>query len=220
MSGKVVLAGACLALASALGARAQSQGPARIDATTLALHWLAGRFAMPITCERADGTRVDVEESVTIKPAPEQGSSTFKATFFGIDVADARRCYTLVDPELPDRRGVLYFTFRSLGRPDLGTRDFRLQLETGALDYPVQSGSLRIRPLGAPAEAARVVDFAGAAGALEVRMLQPGSDGWRVLSGGRGEPLPAANARRRLEFRVQHAGEPALHGYYQEVARR
>ncbi len=213
------LALAALAVPCA-GVRAQYQPPLKVDATTLALHWIAGRFAMPVTCRRADGSTVEVEESVTIRPAPEQGSSIFKATFFGIEVADAQRCYNLVLPELADRRGTLYITFRSMQRSDLGVRDFRLMLEDGALDYHVRDGTLRIRPVGAADEEARVVSFAGGRGELAVRVLAPTSDGWKLLSRFRGQPVARDDPRRRLEFSIQDDRTPALQGYYLETARR
>jgi hypothetical protein len=218
MRGRLLSAVALLALCAA-PAGAQT-GPSRVDETTLALYWISGRFAMPVTCDRADGSTVDVEEAVTIRPAPERGESTFKATFFGIDVADARRCYNLVLSDLPDRRGVIYLTFRSFGRPDLGTRDFRLRLEDGVLDYPVQDGKLHVRPIGGEEDAARVVDFGGGKGALRVHLLSPTSDGWRLLSRFRGEPVAREDPRRRLQFELSEEGEPALRGYYLETARR
>jgi hypothetical protein len=214
------IVGLGLATLLASGSQAQSEAPVKADATTLGLYWIAGRFTMPVTCQLADGATVDVEEAVAIKPAPEAGSAAFKATFFGIDVTDARRCYNLVLKDLPDRRGVFYFTLRSLNRADFGMRDFRQMLEDGTLDYHVQRGSLRIRAVGAPEAEAQVVDFSGGRGSFLVRVLTPSSDGWRLLSRYRGQPVPAADKRRRLEFNLAREDQPALHGYYLETASR
>ena len=45
----------------------------RISATALASHWMAGRYIMPVTCLRTDGTRVEVESAVVVKPDSVEG---------------------------------------------------------------------------------------------------------------------------------------------------
>ena len=156
----LALAGLLLLLTStALGQR-DVRLPSGLDATTLALEWVTGRYRMPVTCLRSDGSRIELEEAIVIRRAPEHGDiRTLKLTFFGIDAPNISRCYNLVTPNIPDRRGTLYVTFRSVSRADTGPKDFRRRLESGELRYPIQGGQLRQREFGDEPSLARAVKF-------------------------------------------------------------
>ncbi len=198
-----------------------AQAPPHIDATTLALRWILGRFQMPLTCLREDGSRIQVEEAVVIRTT--QDPRLAKATFFGVDVADATRCYNVVERNLPDRRGVLYLTYRWHVRPDLGTSDFRRALASGPLRYTIERGTLRQRPIGTAEGPVSVVEFEGAGAELVVSDVARGSDGDKLL----GTPRTSAAGKgrrsrvpRRFVIEIQGHKDFSFRGYFLEDERR
>ncbi len=215
---------ACLAvlflLCAAAPSRAQYIPPPHADETHATLNWLIGRWRMPVTCELEDGRRVNLEEAIVVRPAAEDANGrTVRATFFGIDVRGARRCFNLTRSEIPDRRGVLYLTFVSQGRPDLGLTRLRQNLETGELAYHITRGRLQIRPVGAPPDATIPLDFQGKDAALRVRVLRSSSDGFRMLES-LARDDPAANRLRRVRFSIEGLEPSPFQGDYLETARR
>ncbi len=211
----LALAGLLLLLTStALGQR-DVRLPSGVDATTLALEWITGRYRMPITCLRSDGTRIELEEAIVIRRAPEHGHiRTLKLTFFGIDAPNISRCYNLVTPDIPDRRGTLYATFRSASRGDTGSKDFRRRLESGELRYPIQSGQLRQREFGDAPSQARTVKFSRRGIDLVVRTIQGGSDADKLLAPYAKRETRTRYRSRRFEFEIQGPDEFAFRGYF------
>jgi len=186
------------------------------DATTIALQWVTGRFRMPVTCIRKDGSRIELEEALVIRPAPEHGgNTTLKATFFGIDAANVSRCYNLVTPRIPDRRGILYLTFRSHERPDLGIKDFQRRLREGALHYPIRAGQLRERGFGEEKQQSRTIKFSRRGINLIIRPIHHGSDADKLLSRYT-EGKPALRQARRFELEIQGPDEFGYRGYFIE----
>jgi len=210
-------AGLLLLLAStALGQR-DARLLASMDATTLALEWVTGRYRMPVTCLRSDGSRIELEEAIVIRRAPEHGNiRTLKLTFFGIDASDISRCYNLLIPDIPDRRGTLYATFRSAARGDLGPKDFRRRLESGELRYPIQGGQLRQREFGDEPSQARTVKFSRRGIDLVVRTIHGGSDADKLLAPYAKRGTSTRRRIRRFEFEIQGPDEFAFHGYFIE----
>src|SRR6516164_5310544 len=63
----------------------------------VAIAFLEGRYTSPVTCKRADGSSVEIPVSIVFKEAPEAGGGDIgKMTFFGVDIADAAYCYSLI----------------------------------------------------------------------------------------------------------------------------
>ncbi len=176
--------------------------PVHATAQDAALWWISGRFRMPVTCLRKDGSTVQLEEAVVFRSNPTRGRSAIKATFFGIEGKDLERCYNLVDQDIPDRRGVLYMHFRAHTRLDYGLTDFRRLNRDGALTYHVNSGKLRVRKIGAAADEADLIDFGTGGHPVELTQITPGSDAAKLLTvydSGEQE----GRARRRFSFKFQ-----------------
>ena len=213
----LALAGLLLLLTStALGQR-DVRLPSGLDATTLALEWVTGRYRMPVTCLRSDGSRIELEEAIVIRRAPEHGDiRTLKLTFFGIDAPNISRCYNLVTPNIPDRRGTLYVTFRSASRADTGPKDFRRRLESGELRYPIQGGQLRQREFGDEPSLARAVKFSRRGIDLVVRTINDGSDADKLLAPYAKRETRTRYRSRRFEFEIQGPDEFAFRGYFIE----
>jgi hypothetical protein len=190
----------------------------KYDVAELAQRWISGRFIMPVSCTREDGSLVTVQQAVAIRPAPERGGSryTLRATFFGIDVADATHCYNLADSSLPDRRGVIFFHMRTRHRPDMGMTDFRHLMDDGQLTYQISDGKLTSRPIGAPEAEPEVVTYRGAGASITIRVMRLGENGFKALAD-LAPPNPQLNARvRRLEFRVEHPESGTFHSFFMD----
>lgn len=181
------LALACLT-AGAPPARAQDdeyRPPIKATESDLALAFLAGRYSMPITCKKTDGSVVELEDSISFKPAPDAGGEkALKVTFFGVDVADAAYCYNLVERRIVDRRGTIFVHYRSHNREDLGMSDFRRAASRGPLTYNAHRGELRVRGIGTdsghPGEGELAFD--GGDSKLVVDTIAPSSDGAKLLA--------------------------------------
>ncbi len=183
---------ALLSLALALlpaGARAQGeseyQKPAHMNADEVAILFLSGRYIMPVTCKLLDGSQIEVEDSVVVKGAPEQGGGKLlKATFYGIQVENADYCYTSVDRHVVNRRGVLYLHFRSRNRPEYGLADFRRMASAGPLTYNAHRGELEVREIGveAGAQPPRVLSFDGGESRVVVEGIPAGTDGAKLVT--------------------------------------
>jgi hypothetical protein len=202
----IVLAGSLLA-AAPLGAQEMQSDTPQIDETTVALSWLRGRFLRPVTCMREDGTRVDLEEAMVIRPSTARsGMPVLRVTFFGIDLASAEKCFNLVEREIPDRRGVLYLTYRSRRRTDTGMADFKRTIKGRELRYHVVDEEFRIRPVGQPDIEPRVIRFGKGDYPLLVRPILPHSDGAKLLEQYRDDDN-GPDPRRRLRFELEGPDE-------------
>lgn len=190
-----------LAIQPSPAAAQQQRGP-ELPASYLALEFLKGRFRMPVTCTREDGSRVELEESVVFRPAKNRdGTQTLRMTFFGLDSPGLARCYNLTSPSVPDRRGTLYLSYASLNRrPDIGLKDFRHALRSGPLEYVIVGGHLRVREVGSAPDAARVFDFGGSEVPFWVSLVRRDSDPDKLL----GDPEPVeGRLPRKLTFRFE-----------------
>lgn len=202
------LASGCLAGAAPL-ARAQDDDayrpPVHASEDQVALAFLEGRYTSPITCKKTDGSVIELEESIVLKPAPDSGGgNALNVTFFGVDVADAAYCYNLVERRVVDRRGTLFIHFRSHNRKDLGVSDFRRAAKAGPLTYNAHRGELRVRGIGTEADAAsaRVLPFDGGESKLVVEGIAAGTDGAKLLADYAARAGIAISAdRRRFSFR-------------------
>ncbi len=201
---------------AAPAARGQQDPPIKADEAELALGYLLGRYRTPVTCTLADGSIVQREEAIVIRRAasPSRRQSV-RATFFGVDAPGAIRCYNVVTPGFPDRRGSLTLGYQGLKRTDLGMHDLRLELKRGALDYIVVEGRLEIRPF-ADGETPRTVTFRPGDAEFSIRPIPPASDGHRLLA-----PLVAATAGatrrpRQFEFELRGPDGFAWSGFYIE----
>ena len=197
------------------------QEPSRapsFDETTYALAWLQGRFRAPVTCVRRDGSRLELEQAIGVRSAPmRSGMPVLRVTFFGIDVPDAEKCFNVAEPRVPDRRGVLYVTYRSNRRPDMGLTDFRRTVRKGTIVYHIVGGQLRIRDVGEEAEP-RVVRFEDRDYPLRLRPVLPHSDGDRLLARYREEAPPDEDPSRQLWFEIEGPEDFAFLGAFIEDA--
>jgi hypothetical protein len=208
-----------LALVSGIASGQNDYIPApKYDVAELALRWISGRYIMPVTCTREDGSVVTVEQAVVIRAVPTRGGPpyTVRATFFGIDVDGAAHCYNLVDPRLLDRRGLLFFHMRSRRRPDMGMADFRHMLDDGLLTFQISDGKITTRPLGEPDSAPEVVQYRGADATMNVRVVRSGEDAFKALAS-LAPTDPQLNRRvRRLEFRVEHPEQGTFSAFFMD----
>ena len=193
----------------------------RANETHISLNWILGRWRMPVTCVLEDGSTLEIEEAIVFRPAAEDAMGrTMRATFFGIDVADARRCYNLIEPRMRDRRGVLYLTFVSQqDRTDVGLSRLRKTLEDGEISYTIVRGKLRVREIGNPAAEPLTLDYRGLEGELTARVIKRLSDGDKLL-GRYAREKGVGPAMRRLAFRLQADTLPEQRGWYLEDEHR
>ncbi len=188
-----------------------------VDETTLALFWLRGRFRSPVTCMRADGTRVELEESIVVREGAKlSGMPTLRITFFGIDLPDATKCFNLIVSDLPDRRGSINVTYRSSKRKDRGMHDFKRAVKSKTLEYQIVGGTLRIREVGQDESQAQVVRFDDDY-PLRVSSVIHRSDSAKLLAQYRGE---GPDLRRRLRFQLEGPMEFRLDQSFIEDERR
>jgi hypothetical protein len=190
----------------------------KYDVAELAMRWISGRFIMPVTCTRNDGSVLTIEQAVAVRPVPERGGPAYsvRATFFGIDVADASHCYHLADSRLLDRRGRLYFNLPSRYRPDMGTTDFRHLLEEGQITFQISDGKLTSRPIGESDAEPEVVAYRSAGATVTVRVMEVGEDGFKALAA-LAPSDPRLNYRvRRLEFRVEHPEHGTFSSFFMD----
>ncbi len=217
-----ILAPLLALLAIGVAPELAAQDP-KISEARLALRWLLGRYRAPVTCERRDGSQIRVEDAVVVRPVPEEmRGDMVRLTFFGIDVADASRCFNIINSRLQDRRGVLYLTYDSAGvaRTDVGMTDFRREVSDGELSYHVTRGRLEIREIGNSEAEPVVLEPKGQDWKLIVRDLPAGDDGFRLLDlMMRAQQNPGPRVRY-MEFRLVGPDATEVRGYYAEDAKR
>jgi hypothetical protein len=213
-AGVVPALAVALALLGATAARAQYHNPSEPGdykvqphpgEDAIAIGFLEGRFTTPVTCKRSDGTSIEVPMSMVFKGAPESaGGDVAKVTFFGVDVADAVYCYSLIERRIVDRRGTILLRYRSYNRTDLGISDFRRALKAGPLTYNASEGEISERGIGTdPGDVpTRTLSFAGGDSRLVLHDIPNGSDGAKLLD--RFRPVPegakAEDIPRRFGF--------------------
>ncbi|HTO08649.1 MAG TPA: hypothetical protein VMR86_16490 [Myxococcota bacterium] len=175
----------CLVLAASVRAQDGYQQPQHLTEDEIAIAYIAGRFSAPVTCKRQDGSVLQIEDAIELKPAPEAGGgNSLKVTFFGIEVGDVDYCYNLIERRVPDRRGTILLHYRSHNRKDLGSTDFRRSAQSGSLTYNAHEGVLKERPIGSNPDnvSPRELDFGGGDSRLVVEPIQPGSDGAKLYA--------------------------------------
>jgi hypothetical protein len=215
---RAALAIALLVAAGHSPAALAQQNP-EIPINLIATQFLAGRFQMPVTCTREDGTQVEIQEGVVFRPAKNlDGTQTLRMTFFGLSGSDLARCYNMVHRRIPDRRGVLYVSYSSLDkRADTGVQNFLRALDRGPLEYVITGGHLQIQNVGEPDAEPQVIRFDGKRTPLYVSAVRYGSDMDKLL----GESPPVAGRRpRRLLFRIEGPGDFRFEAAYLEDSRR
>ena len=200
----------CMLGATALAQSGYDQ-PVHLSEEQLAVAYISGRYASPITCKKSDGTTLQLEDSVVLKPAPEVGGDNgVKATFFGIEVGDVSYCYNLISRRIVDRRGTIVLRYLSHNRPDLGDHDFKHSAASGSLTYTAASGDLSERGIGAdPGDVPnRTLHFEGNDSRLVVAPVQGGSDGAKLFaeydaraSSAATPPAGPSNPIKRFAFR-------------------
>jgi len=181
----VALALAAVPASALAQGESEYQRPAHMNADEVAILFLAGRYIMPVTCKLVDGSQIEVEDSVVVKGAPEQGGGKLlKATFYGIQVENAQYCYSSIDRRIPNRRGILYLHFRTRNRPEYGIADFRRMASAGPLTYNAHRGELEVREIGpdASAQPPRVLSFEGGDSRLVVEGIAGGTDGAKLVT--------------------------------------
>jgi len=182
-------------------AQSEHQPPPHVKADDIALNFIAGRYIMPVTCKLADGSSVEVEDSIQLKPSPEaSGGSSLRVTFFGIEVPNADYCYSSIERRVVDRRGVFFVHFRNRNRPDFGMADFRRLAKAGPLNYNAHRGDLRVKAIGSEAatQEPRVLEFDGGDARLVVESVPAGTDGAKVITQFLEKHPPKPGLDRRL----------------------
>ena len=176
------------ALLCAGTSRAQDQPqPYRTPQATedqFALGFLIGRYVTPVSCKKTDGSTVELESSIGVKPAPDSGGgNAARITFFGIDMPDLAYCYNVVERRVLDRRGSILVHFQTFNRADKGLADFKIAAKRGPLEYPSHRGEVTEKPLGSQGEGeTRTLSFDGGASKLVVEPVPNGTDGAKLLS--------------------------------------
>jgi hypothetical protein len=207
-----------LAAGPPLVAPAQGKKP-EIPIALVATEFLQGRFQMPVTCTRTDGTQVRLQESVVFRPAMNRdGNQTLRMTFFGLSGSDLARCYNTVYPTVPDRRGVLYVSYSSRDkRADTGIKNFVRSIQRGPLEYVITGGRLQIRGVGEAGAEPRVIRFDGRSTPLFVSAVARGSDPDKLL----GEAAPLrGRVPRKLSFRIEGPDDFRFENAYLEDSSR
>lgn len=179
-----------------------SAGDPKIGLTPLALKALVGRFRWPVLCARPGGDSRLVEEGIVFQTAKAlyEGQMAAKATFFGIEAPEASVCFNRLEPRLSDRRGVLYLSYPSHGRRDLGMSEFRRLMERGQTRYPIIGGRLVVREIGKPEAKPRELSFDEKGGAVVVRTVRAGSAGAKLIGGYITPHGPQERVPRALSF--------------------
>ncbi len=203
------------ALASLLVALPSGPSPGqqdpKIDETTLAFRFVSGRYRTPVTCRMPDGSLIQREEAIVVRADPRRHHrATLRATFFGIDAPGAEHCFNLIEPRLPDRRGVLHLTYKSLRRRDFGVADFRRELARGPLEYQIIGGRLQLREIGNREAEPTILVFEGERPFM-VGPVPLGSDGEKLLR----SAYPRAD-QRRFHFEFSGPDDFRFSGYYLE----
>ena len=208
---------AVLALALA-GGTAHAQGeyraPNKIKADDVAILFVAGRYITPVICKRTDGSEIRLADSVELKPSPETGGgSSMRATFFGIEIADAEYCYSAIERRLVDRRGSFLMHYGAYNRPDKGVADFRRAALAGPLTYNAHRGELRVHEIGPGAQEREplILPFDGGDARMVVEPVPDGTDGAKLINQFLAErpPKPNEPTRRYFTFRFYpRVGEP------------
>ena len=200
------------------------QKPPHVNADEIAISFLEGRYITPVTCKLRDGSQVEVNDSIQLKASPEAGGgNSLKATFFGIQVADAEYCYSSIERRVVDRRGFLHLHFRARNRPDYGIADFRHMAKAGPLTYNAHRGELQVREIGADAAllSPRVLAFDGGDSRLVVEGVPDGTDGAKVVAQFFAKhPPQEGHARRFFTFRFFAKDESEFTFYAIEDDRR
>jgi hypothetical protein len=206
------LAAALVLASSSASAQGEYRAPTKANADEIAIGFVAGRYITPVKCKRTDGSEVVLEDSVQLKSAPEAGGgNALRATFFGIEVADAEYCYSAIERRVLDRRGSILLHFRARNRPDMGMADFRRAALSGPLTYNAHRGELRVRGIGADAAPQNVLSFEGGDARMVVEPVSDGTDGAKLVTQFLAERPPRANEpqRRLFSFRFHpREGEP------------
>jgi hypothetical protein len=163
------------------------------DIVDLALGWARGGFASPLICRFGDSVHRGIRR-IVVTPGPRTSPERLvRVQFFDLDARDAVHCDNELGGDEPNVIGALYLTYvAKRPRSDTPERDFKEELGSGALTYPIVRGALRVGPVQAAAEGLRLVDFSG--GKAELRTIKPGSDNARRLG-----DLPG-NRRMLLEL--------------------
>jgi hypothetical protein len=212
LAGAAVVVALALCVGRSLHAQEEFQAP-QVDESTLALYWLKGRFRAPVSCVREDGSTIELEEAIVVREGDKQsGMETLRITFFGIDVPDATKCFSLIEPDVPDRRGSVYVTYRSTRRKGVGVHDFKRAAKDRLLEYQIVAGTLRVRDIGQPDSDARIIRFEDDY-PLRVSTVTPRSDGAKLLAAYGKE---GSDPRRRLRFQMEGPMEFRFDGSFIE----
>jgi hypothetical protein len=196
-----------------------AQTPPKHQEIELAMIYMQGsRFRMPITCTMPDGTLIEREESIAFRPGPATGDvPSLRATIFGIDAPEAKNCFNLIWPKLPDRRGVVILEYRARRRSDYGVTDFNRKLKSGKLTFYITGGRIQLRDF--PQEEGvepRELRFGDDNEPFTMSFVHPRSDGYKLLDHYEQSLDASDTRRRRVEFRFEGPEEFVFQGYYLE----
>ena len=195
--------------ASALAQKGESeyQKPAHLNADEVAILFLSGRYIMPVTCKLMDGSTIDVEDSVVVKGAPEQGGGKqLKATFYGIQVENAEYCYSRDrSPRAESARRAATCTSARATAPSTASRTsgaWRARARSRTTRTAASSRCARSGP-GRPRSRRRCSRSTAATARIVVEGLADGTDGGKLVSQYFAEHPPAeGQAPRVFGFRV------------------
>ncbi len=151
------------------------------DLNALALQWARGRYASPLVCE-FDGVPQRGLRRVVIDSGPRQlRPSVDRIVFVDLDAEKATRCFTELDPSVPNVLGSIDIRLTGHSRPDTAAREFTIALRRKhGFEFDIIQGTLRFEQMRPDAPPPRTVDFAG--GRARLHLVKPGSDVARLLS--------------------------------------
>ncbi len=132
------------------------------DLNQLALHWALGRYVSPLHCEFSGVPRRGIRR-VAITPGAEQRIPPVgRLLFVDVDAGEASRCFTELEPSVPNVTGSLEIRLPGASRRDTASRDFSATLRReGGFEFDIVSGRLAFQQIGPESPPARLIDFSG-----------------------------------------------------------
>lgn len=148
----------------------------------MALEWASGNFGSPLICQ-IDDRPIRGLRRLSIAPDPRlPRQSVYRITFTDLEIGDASRCFTELEPEVPNVVGSVQIRLPGTYRADTAERDFReVMRRKRGFEFEITEGLLGIQPVKRPLEPAKRVRFAG--GKARLYEVKPGTDSARLLAG-------------------------------------
>ena len=151
------------------------------DLNQLALQWARGSYASPVHCEFSGVARRGIRR-VAVTPGLEQRiPAVGRILFADLEASEASRCFTELEPSVPNVTGSLEIRLPGASRRDTARRDLSATLRReGGFEFDIVSGRLAFQQVGPQPPPAQRIDFSG--GKARLHRVRRGSDDARLLS--------------------------------------